>query len=118
MPAQHFKYTFSQSLSMPDVEAAFVLAIFAVESIHGESDTRLLAEHAMELQTRTCVVDASTELGRDLNRLFVGFLRREFGDVGFRVERIERAETGPKHSEYKAQCHLLRDGQVQGLSNN
>jgi len=96
MANQLFRYAFDASLDMSEVEAAFVLAIFATESIHGESDTRLLAEHAMELQTRTCVVDASTELGRDLNRLFVGFLRREFGDDGFRVERIARAETGPQ----------------------
>ena len=84
-----FKYTFNDSVSMPDVEAAFVLAIFATESIHGESDTRLLAEHAMDLDKRTCVVDASTELGRDLNRLLVGFLRREMGDDSFHVERVE-----------------------------
>lgn len=89
MAAILFKYCFVKSLDMPDVEAAFVLAIFAVESIHGESDTRLLAEHAMDLDKRTCVVDASTELGRDLNRLFVGFLGREFGPDSFTVERVQ-----------------------------
>lgn len=84
-----FKYSFSESLSMTDVESAFVLAILATESIHGESETRLLAEHTMDLDKRACVVDAGTEVGRDLNRLFVGFLRREFGDDSFNLERVQ-----------------------------
>ena len=90
-----FKYQFDDSCPMPDVEAAFVLAIFATESIHGESETRLLAEHAMDLDKRTCVVDAGTEVGRDLNRLFVGFLRREMGDDSFHVERVATEAQSP-----------------------
>jgi hypothetical protein len=38
---------------------------------------------------RTCVVDTGTEVGRDINRLFCGFLRREFGGGAFRVERLD-----------------------------
>ncbi len=89
-----FKYRFTDSLHMPDVEAAFVLAIFAVESIYGESDTRLLAEHALDADKRSCVIDSSTAIGRDLNRLFVGFLTREFGPDVFTVERIQDLGTG------------------------
>lgn len=90
-----FKYTFGEPLPMAEVESAFVLAIFATESIHGETDTRLLAEHAMDIEKRTCVVDASTSIGRDLNRLFVGFLGREFGPDSFRVERMEAGSPHP-----------------------
>lgn len=90
MTSQIFKYEFNQSIAIPDVEASFLLAIFAVESLHGESETRLLAEHAMDQERRTCVIDSSTPVGRDLNRLFVGFLRREFGDDGFTVRRVDR----------------------------
>ena len=38
----------------------------------------------------TSVIDASSEVGRDLNRLFAGFLRREFGPDTFRIERLQR----------------------------
>lgn len=73
---------------MADIEASFVLAIFATESLHGAAETRLLVEHAMDLAKRTCVVDASTVVGRDLNRLFVGFVTREHGPDSFHVERL------------------------------
>ena len=89
MTTQIFKYAFTDQASMTDVEAAFLLAIFAVESLHGESETRLLAEHAMDSEKRTCVIDAGTDVGQDLNRLFVGFLTREFGPDSFRVERLD-----------------------------
>lgn len=91
IPPQIFKYGFAETVPMPDVEAAFVLAVIATEALYGESETRLLVEHAMDVSAHTCVIDASTDLGRDLNRLFVGFLRREFGDASFSVRRL--AET-------------------------
>lgn len=34
------------------------------------------------------MIEAGTEVGRDLNRLFTGFLQREFPCGGFQVERI------------------------------
>ena len=34
------------------------------------------------------MIDASTPVGRDLNRVFIGFLTREFGPGSFRVERV------------------------------
>ena len=36
------------------------------------------------------VIDASNAIGLDLNRLFVGFLKREFGADAFTVERIAK----------------------------
>lgn len=94
MSGSAFRYQFDDSIGMDDVEAAFVLAIFATESIHGESDTRLLAEHAMDLDKRTCVIDSSSSVGRDLNRLFVGFLTRELGPDVITVERVHGRGTG------------------------
>ena len=89
MPDSAFRYQFNESMDMDEVEAAFVLAIFATESIHGESDTRLHAEHTLDLKKRTCAVDGNTSVGRDLNRLFTGFLRREFGENSFTVQKTD-----------------------------
>jgi hypothetical protein len=33
------------------------------------------------------VIDASGEVGRDFNQLFLGFMTREFGRESFRVSR-------------------------------
>ena len=53
-----------------------------------ESRVRLEASHVMDADGRTCVIDASGNVGRDLNRLFVGFVRHEFGEDAFRVDRV------------------------------
>ena len=83
-----FRYVFAPSVRMEEVEASLVLAIMATESLHGQSDVRLDAAHAFDAAKRTCVIDADTAVGRDLNRLFVGFLNREFGEDSFQVEHV------------------------------
>jgi hypothetical protein len=83
-----YHYTFAPEVPAEEVEASLVLSVFAAESLHGESQVRLDAAHTFDAATRTCVIDAGTAVGRDLNRLFVGFLRREFGEQAFRVERV------------------------------
>lgn len=64
--------------------------MLATESLHGATQVRLDAAHAVDADKQSCVVDASTPVGRDLNRLFAGFISREFGEDAFRVQRVER----------------------------
>ena len=40
------------------------------------TQTRLDAAHVFDVDRHTCVIDASTPVGRDLNRLFAGFIQR------------------------------------------
>jgi hypothetical protein len=74
---------------MEDIEASFVLAVFGAESLHGETQVRLDASHYLDADRRACVIDAGTPVGRDLNRLFAGFLQREYGEDAFTVERVD-----------------------------
>ncbi len=85
-----YRYVFADEVPGVEVETTLILSIFGVESLHGESQTRLDAQHAFDAKKRVVVIDASTEVGRDLNRLFIGFMTREFGPGSFRVERVER----------------------------
>jgi len=85
-----YRYRFAEDVAIEDVEASLILAIFAAEALHGEAETRLDASHYLDPTARTCVIDGGTPVGRDLNRLFVGFLRREFGDDAFRVRRARK----------------------------
>jgi hypothetical protein len=48
------------------------------------------AGHAFDEKLRMVVIDAGTPVGRDLNRVFVGLMTREFGTGSFRVERVSR----------------------------
>jgi hypothetical protein len=84
-----YRYTFPPGVPIEDVEAALVLAVLAAESLYGESQARLDAAHAFDADRRACVIDAGTAVGRDVNRLFTGFLTREFGPGSFKVERVE-----------------------------
>lgn len=84
-----YRYSFASSVQFEEVEASLVLAVFAAESLHGESRVRLDAGHALDTDKRQIVIDATTQVGRDLNRIFVGFVSREFGADVFEVERAD-----------------------------
>jgi hypothetical protein len=84
-------YHFSTAVPLEEVESSLLLSLFGVESLHGESQTRLDAAHHLDHERRACEIDGATPVGRDLNRLFVGFLRREFGEDAFTVERVDAA---------------------------
>lgn len=83
-----FRYRLSRSVAPADAETTLLRAIMSVESLHGESQARLDIRHSWDESGRICVLDASTQVGRDLNRLFTGFLKREYGDDAFVVERV------------------------------
>jgi hypothetical protein len=91
-----YRYVFADAVPPEEVEATFVLSLFAVEALHGESQTRLDAGHAFDATKRAIVIDASTAVGRDLNRVFVGLMTREFGPAGFRVERARQPAPRPE----------------------
>jgi hypothetical protein len=74
-----------------DAEDTLLLAIVATEALRGEAQVRLDARHYFDFRSCACVIDAGTRVGRDLNRLFVGLLRHEFGADAFRVDRVGRA---------------------------
>ncbi|MCA8989362.1 MAG: hypothetical protein KDA78_17060 [Planctomycetaceae bacterium] len=88
--ADVYRYRFAESVEMLEVEASLLLSIWATEALHGESQTRLDAGHAFDAEQRKLVIDAGTEVGKDLNRILTGFLQREFEPEEFTVERIAR----------------------------
>lgn len=96
-----YRYRCGPAVPPEEIEASLVLALLAAESLHGEAQVRLDAAHAFDAGRRACAIDAGTAVGRDLNRLFVGFLRREFGEEAFRVERITAADQ-PERREVTA----------------
>ena len=89
-----YRYSFDDSIPMEDVESSLLLAILGVESLHGESQAHLDARYLLDAELRVCVIDGSTQAGADLNRLFNGYLRREFGADQFQVKRMDAAAAG------------------------
>jgi hypothetical protein len=89
MTKELYRYAFTADVPLEEIEASLLLAVLAAESLHGESQVRLDVAHFLDTDGRACVIDAGTAVGRDFNRLFVGFMRREFGEDSFRVERVD-----------------------------
>lgn len=87
MGREVYCYRFTSGVSMSAVEELLLLAVLAAECLHGSAVVRLEAVFCLDEQKRSCVVDATTAVGRDLARIFAGFVTREFGEDAFRVER-------------------------------
>lgn len=85
-----YRYRFQQDLPFTEVFSILNLAIVAIESLYGESRSRLDARFSDDPISHTITIDASTDVGQNLNEVFVGFARQEFGDGAFRVERVDR----------------------------
>jgi hypothetical protein len=83
------RYQFEKGVAMQEVEESLLLAILAAECLHGESRVRLDASYSLSEGKRAAVIDASTQVGQDICRIFTGFAIREFGEDAFQVERLE-----------------------------
>lgn len=83
-----YRYSFQDSISFDDIEGSLVLALLGAENLHGNCEVRLNAGHDTDSVSRTVVVDATHRVGIDLNKLFVGYLKHEFGSNSFTVERV------------------------------
>jgi hypothetical protein len=94
MDAEMYRYALSPAVPAGDLEDTLALAVLACQALHGEAQVRLDAAYEFDGRNRTCAIDASTTVGRDLNRLFAGLLAREFGADSFRVARDARRPTG------------------------
>jgi len=83
-----YKYSFDNKLPLKDIEESLFLAALATECLHGRSSMKLDASFSLSRKKRACVVDANTEVGRNIACIFTGFLTKEFGEKNFRVKRL------------------------------
>jgi hypothetical protein len=90
MSADIYRFEFDPSVPLPEAEATLQLALIAAEGLLGESRVRLDATYHVAPALRQITVDATTDAGSAVVRMFSGFLMREFGSTAFRVQR-ERA---------------------------
>jgi hypothetical protein len=82
-------YSFRHHVPMDEVEGSLLLAALATESLFGRALMRMEARFRLNTKQRFCSIDGSTDIGRALACIFTGFLSREFGDRGFRLNRLD-----------------------------
>ena len=85
-----YRYEISSDLSMQTVEDSLALAVLTTESLHGSAQVRLDASFHVDREKHVCIVDAGTEVGRHIARIFTGYLTREFGETAFKVKRLNK----------------------------
>ena len=83
-----YRYNFGSTVPFQDIEESLLLAVLATECLHGRALVRLNASFCLDPKKRSCVVNAATEVGQAIARIFTGFLIREFGEKGFKVQRV------------------------------
>jgi hypothetical protein len=90
--ATTYRYVFAPEVPFSDVRETLILALLAGEALHGSAQLRLDGVYRLDPPGRACEIAADTAAGRDLNKMFVNFAGREFGDDAFRVERVEAVQ--------------------------
>lgn len=82
-----YRYRFAPNINLAEVEDTLRLSVLSAEALHGEARVRLDAKYSINKRARRCEIDASTEVGQDLNRLFTRLLTCEFGSRAFSIEQ-------------------------------
>ena len=89
MSNEVYHYQFLPDIPAREIEETLNLAVLTAECLHGQSRVRLDVSYCIDPDRRTCVIDAGDDVGRDIVRIFTGFVIREFGEEAFKVSRME-----------------------------
>jgi hypothetical protein len=92
MSESPYCFVIDASVPLAEAEMSLQLAMIALEGLYGQAGIRLEARYDVDGAGRAIVVDASTDVGAALVRVFTALLIREIGDDSFSVRR----GTGPR----------------------
>jgi len=87
MTNKNYKFNFEQSVKATELEATLLIALLAVESLHGLTAVRMECRFNMDKTNRTCQIDVSTQPGKDLASIFTGFAIKEYGERAVKIEK-------------------------------
>lgn len=89
-----YRFTFEPGVPMAHVLRGLLLSTTAVEAIYGESAMMVDGKFSVCKRERTCDIDAETQVGMDLAKVFAKFMNLHSGGC-FRTEFVEeKAPTG------------------------
>lgn len=83
-----YRYSLGPEIQLDEAEHTLHLAIYSTEGIHGAARVRLEAGYHLDAESRICILEASTEVGETVGRIFTALLSREFGEDQFNVQRM------------------------------
>ena len=77
------------------LKALVLLAIKETELIFGHARSKLETNYHLSRQQAVCTIEGGTECGEHVAKLLSGFLIKQVGEEGFRVNRLTRNEKNP-----------------------
>ena len=90
MIVQGYRYRFLSRAALEEAEKTLLLAMLAVEGLHGEGRVRMDADYAVDQAMFTIAVDTSTAVGEDIASIFTAFVSKELGQNKFLVHRLDK----------------------------
>ena len=91
MSTDVYRFEFDDSATREEAEMTLHLATYAIEGLYGSAGVRLDVAYDVDEQQHVIHVDAATEVGTALVKVFTSLLLREFGEASFRVRRVVHA---------------------------
>ena len=88
-----YRFVLKPTVPLDEAEMSLQLAILAAQGLLGGACVRMDVGYHLDEAGRTIVVDANTEAGGAVVRMFTEFLTREFGEHRFEVRRVEDPPT-------------------------
>ena len=105
-----YKYHFDETVHAQDLEGTFMLALLAIESLHGRSRVRMESRFTLDKISRTCIIDAATDVGSDLARIFTGFAMKEYGERSVKIERPVPSSCACASRVHSVKAHVSEMG--------
>ena len=72
------------------IQAILSLAVKETELIYGRARLKLETDYKLDRKRPACLIEGGTECGEHLAKLMSGFLIKQFGENGFRVDRLQK----------------------------
>ncbi len=91
METTYYEFSFAGHVPMRRVSQTLMVAVHAIESIHGKPAMRMESGLKIDPETGACTMSADSYVGEDLARAFAGFLNVTIGETAYQVTRGSRA---------------------------
>jgi hypothetical protein len=89
-----YRYRFKPCVALQDVEETLLLGVLAAEGLYGAARIEMDVCYRFDRDRHACAVDAHSDAGRDVARIFTNLLRHEFGADAFEVTAVDVAGGG------------------------
>ena len=83
-----YRFTLAKGGSRKELQALLLLAVRETELVFGRAQRKLETDYRMAGAKPACTVEGGSECGEYLAKLLSGFLIKQVGENGFRVERL------------------------------